>query len=109
MKKILIAAATVAGVFAMGSAAVADLPNDQWSMDTQVGDTSNWTQSKNDPGPGKSTWTRTREVTEVALNPAGKTVGTDRFDGGTSLQTQTVIVNNNGANAPTVDFVPDPD
>jgi hypothetical protein len=85
-----------------GSMAFAKLPNDRWSYDDPVTSGSpDWSQTGNSYTRGAATfdeWSRDVTITEQALNPAGRVVGTDRFDRTTSgLET---ISRNRNAGAP---------
>jgi hypothetical protein len=85
-----------------GSMAFAELPNDRWSYDDPVtSGSSNWSQTGNSYTRGAATfdeWSRDVTITEQALNPAGRAVGTDRFDR-TSSDSESVFRNRN-AGAP---------
>jgi hypothetical protein len=89
-------------LLSLGSMAFAELPNDRWSYDDPViSGSSDWSQTGNSYTRGAATfdeWSRSVTITEQALNPAGRAVGTDRFDRTTS-GSETISRNRN-AGAP---------
>jgi hypothetical protein len=94
MKRAILSSAAAFGVAVLGTAAVADLPNDRWSYDDPVVTGGEW-EKVGDPykkNPNANAefqdWERTVTTTEQALNPAERPVGTDRFDN-VSEETQT--------------------
>lgn len=93
----LIGLSAVFGLLALGTAASADLPNNRWSYDEPVITTGDWEATGNERTQGRSTfveWERTTTTTYEALNPAGRSVGTDRFNM-TEENTETVERNIN--------------
>jgi hypothetical protein len=91
----------VFGLFAFGSVAIAELPNERWSYDAPVVTEGDWELTGESRVQGQATfveWERTTTTTQSALNPADRSVGTGRFD--SVVETSETIERNQNSGPP---------